>query len=114
MSDSVAKLEQLENEYSAARTTLLSNALTAEQQKALGEMDKKLDDLRARKTEQERREAGGGGIMSLASAKSDEDTAKAFNSLMPGEKMRLYQEDRSSWQHAIDATEREGMRKLLG
>lgn len=114
MTDSAEKLEQLENEYSAARTTLLSNALTAEQQKALGEMDKKLDDLRARKTEQERREAGGGGILSLNAAQNDEDTAKAFNSLMPGEKMRLYQEDRSSWQHGIDAVEREGMRKLLG
>ena len=114
MTDSAEKLEQLENEYSAARTTLLSNALTAEQQKALGEMDKKLDDLRARKDAAEKKASAGAGILSLNAAQNDEDTAKAFNSLMPGEKMRLFQEDRSSWQHAIDCTEREGMRKLLG
>ena len=114
MSDSVEKLKALEQEYTKARSVLLGNALTAEQQKTLGEMDTKLDDLRKRRGAEEKRAGGGGGIVSLASATDDEDVAKAFNSLMPAEKFKLYETDRPEWKRGLDAQERVGTRRLLG
>ena len=49
MSKETERLLALEQEYSAARTTLLKDSLTAAQQKTLGEVDKKIADLRKRK-----------------------------------------------------------------
>ena len=110
----LGKLTELEKEYGEVRTRLLDSAgLTAEQQKELSAVEKTLEDLRARKSEEERK-ASGGGTLSLASATNDEDTAKAFNHLTPGEKARLYTENREEWQKGISAVERQGTRRLLG
>lgn len=114
MSAETEKLKALEQEYSEARTTLLTSALTTEQQKALGEVDKKLADLKARKEAEEKRAGAGGGIVSLASATDDEATAAAFTKLLPGEKARLWMDDREEWQRGLDAVDREGTRRLMG
>lgn len=109
----LGKLKELENEYGEVRTRLLDSAgLTAEQQEELAKVDKTLLDLRARKNEEERKVAG--GVLSLSDTKTDEDTAKAFAHLTPGERARLYTENREEWQRGLDAQEREGTRKLLG
>ena len=114
MSTEAEKLLALEKEYSAARTTLLTSALTAAQQKTLGEVDKKLDDLRKRKEAEASQGGGGGAILSLASAKNDEDTAAAFAKLLPREKTQLWMDDRDEWQRGLDAVDREGTRRLMG
>ena len=111
MSKETERLLALEQEYSAARSTLLKDSLTEAQQKTLGEVDRKLADLAKRKEVEASR---GGGIVSLALAKDDQDTAKAFTDLLPAEKFKLYEENREEWQRGLDAQEREGMRKLLG
>ena len=114
MTDDLGKLKELEKEYGEVRTRLLDSAgLTAAQQEELAKVDKTLLDLRARKTKEERK-ASGGGALSLASATNDEDTAKAFDHLTPGERAHLYTENREEWQRGIDAQEREGTRRLLG
>ena len=111
----LGKLKELEKEYVEVRTRLLDSAgLTAEQQKELAKVDLTLQDLRARKTEAERNAAGGGGTLSLSQATTDEEVAKAFGSLTPGETARLWTEDFDEWQKGLDATERVGTRRLLG
>lgn len=110
----LGKLKEMEKEYGEVRTRLLDSAgLTAEQQEELAKVDLTLQDLRARKTEEERK-AAGAGALSLGSTTTDADIAKAFDHLTPGEKAHLYTEDRGEWQRGIDAQEREGTRKLLG
>ena len=109
MSDNAQKLGELEQEYTERRQRILDAALTEEQRKDLATVDLTLRDLQARKNKQT-----AAVTLSLSDVTTDENVAKAFRALTPGETARLYEENRTEWQRGLDAVERVGTRRMLG